>query len=149
MDSNPLTQAIAATFAMDRYSTLIYHGVQSVYTANKMRGLPNCGRDWFINTRETLRKLGFKVYCPVELDEIFPSPFKDQESQEAWRFFMQRDIELILQAKPDAILLGPQWLDSIGANIEMTLAPVINAQVFVETEHGIHLVPQRSYHAAG
>lgn len=110
---------------MSKYQLLVDHGIKSVYTSNKMRGLPNCGRDWFDETRPALRELGIKVHCPVELDSIFPCPYPDPESQEAWRHFMQRDLECLLQAKPDAILLGPQWVLSPGANIEAAVAAMV------------------------
>lgn len=107
------------------YQLLVDHGIKSVYLSNKMRHLPNFGRDWFDTTRPALQALGIKVYCPVELDRIFPCPIKDHGSQEAWRHFMQRDLEVILQMKPDAILLGPQWVWSPGANIEAAVAAMV------------------------
>lgn len=110
---------------MSKYQLLLDHGIKSVYISNRMRGLPNFGRDWFDTTRPALQALGIKVYCPVELDRIFPCPIKDHASQPAWRHFMQRDLEVILQMHPDAILLGPQWTQSPGANIEAAVAAMV------------------------
>lgn len=118
-----------------KYQLLVDNGIKSVYLSNRMRGLPNCGRDWFNETRPALRELGINVYCPVELDSIFPCPYPDPESQEAWRHFMQRDLEYLLQAKPDAILLGPQWVLSPGANIEAAVAGMV---VGARAYHDIH-----------
>lgn len=125
--------------AKSKYRALLDHGIKSVYISNRMRGLPDYGESWFRDTAKALRAIGILVYCPLELDEVIPLNHPaGKHSQEAWRAYMVRDINLLLEAKPDAILLGPQWRDSPGANVEAAIAPVINAKVFME-EDGRHV----------
>lgn len=139
VDSNTARTIEAQLYIIQhKYQALLDHGVKSCYISNKMRGLPDYGESWFRDTAKALRAIGILVYCPLELDEVIPLNHPaGKHSQEAWRAYMVRDVQLLLEAKPDAILLGPQWRDSPGANIEAALAPVIDAKVFME-EDGRH-----------
>ncbi len=54
---------------------------------------------------------------------------------------MQRDLAMLLEAKPDAILLGPQWTMSPGANIEAAVAAMVcDARCYLDEGGNIYQI---------
>lgn len=126
------------------FGVLLEDGIRSVYLSNKMRGLPDNGAAWFDETRPVLRVMGITVYCPVELDRLAPlyGDGKDPGTVAAWRRYMRRDLRLLLDIKPDAILLGPQSYDSLGSRVEASMAPAIGARVYRQAGDTVIHVPE-------
>ena len=95
--------------------------VPTIYIAGPMRGYPEFNFPAFDQAAKRFRKLGWKVINPAELDRInhaheYSSNFGTDFLREA----MRRDLEAICGC--NAIALLPEWEDSSGTFVELTLA---------------------------
>jgi Domain of unknown function (DUF4406) len=83
-----------------------------LYLSGPMTGLPNLNREAFNAAAKTLRKKGYKVINPPELDK--------NEPQRSWEACLKRDIRYLLQC--DKVATLPGWKKSKGANLEVYIA---------------------------
>ena len=96
-----------------------------VYLANKMTGVPQMNFPWFDMAADFLRRQGFEVVSPAELDdpEVRAAALASEDGAlgsaspngETWGDFLARDVKIIADAEIDAIVVGPQWNESRGA----------------------------------
>jgi nucleoside 2-deoxyribosyltransferase len=91
------------------------------YLAGPMTGLPEKNRFMFDKAAKTLRKMGYNVISPSELDE------KDLLSKE-WTQYMIRDTPWLLKA--DFVVLLPDWFRSRGALMEVHIAGNFGKPIF-------------------
>ncbi len=94
---------------------------QKVYIAGPMSGKVDFNYPEFNKVATNLRKTGFEVINPAELDG---------DHNEKWEYYLKRDIGELIKCDAVAVLGG--WEDSKGANLEVYIAkslkiPVINA----------------------
>ncbi len=86
-----------------------------VYLSGPMTGIPNCNRELFRLTAETLREQGMKVVDPSE-------NFQGHTSLPR-ATYMRLDLARLLECH--AIVLLPGWEESVGARLEaMTAADI-------------------------
>lgn len=102
------------------------------YLANRMSGVPQFNYPWFDAAASRLRAQGIDVVSPAELDDpetrkaALASPDGSFGSGtvngETWGDFLARDVKLIADSGIDAIIVGPEWMDSKGAKLETFVA---------------------------
>jgi hypothetical protein len=92
---------------------------RKLYLSGPMSGLPNLNREAFNNAAKVLRKKGYKVVNPPELDRNNP--------QRSWVGCLRRDIVELLECESVATL--PRWKKSRGATLEVYIAKALKYQI--------------------
>lgn len=93
-----------------------------IYISGKMTGLPDLGRGKFFDAEKKLREKGFAVLNPASLSEDMPRE----------RYM---PICLAMVAQADYVLVLDDWVDSIGAALEVAYADYQGIPII--TEEGI------------
>lgn len=93
-----------------------------VYILGPMTGYPEDNRPAFKAAKEQLRRDGFRVTCPDELDTADPADGED------WIALMRRDIPHLLIVEGGVAL--PGWRNSRGATLEATILRALGKPVF-------------------
>lgn len=83
--------------------------VFDLYLSGPMTGVPDLNRPAFTKAAKALRKKGYSVVNPPELDKNDP--------QRSWEGCLRRDISHEMKCKAIATL--PRWKKSRGANLEI------------------------------
>lgn len=112
---------------------------QVIYTAGPMTGLPQFNYPAFDSAATTLRRLGWDVVSPAELDDPDTrrmalaskdgSPGSGAANGETWGDFLSRDVKLISD-EVDAVAVLPGWEESRGARLEVFVARICGKPVF-------------------
>jgi hypothetical protein len=115
------------------------------YIAGPMTGIPQFNYPLFDKVAEHLKKEGYDVVSPAEMDSpetravAMASPDGRLSSGvcngETWGDFLSRDVKLIADSI-DAIVLLPRWFKSRGARLECFVAMNKNIPAY-EYEEGI------------
>jgi hypothetical protein len=90
-----------------------------LYLSGPMTGVVNLNRPAFMKAAKALRKRGYTVVNPPELDY--------HEPQRSWEGCLRRDIGHLLKCKNVATL--PRWTKSRGANLEVHIAKALKFAV--------------------
>ena len=98
------------------------------YLSGKMRGLPQYGFPIFDKGRDILRKKGWYVVSPADLDRAIGFDPDDQGYDFDIAEALRRDTQALLFV--DAIVLLPNWRDSSGAKYELSVAQNIGIDIF-------------------
>jgi hypothetical protein len=92
-----------------------------------MSGLPELNFPAFDKAAEELRKVGYEVINPAEVDRALGIDNSDEAQEKAglaeFNAAMRRDIPLVMRSDGVALLHG--WRTSKGANVEVTVAEAI------------------------
>src|SRR5690606_12309818 len=97
-----------------RMSQILRRTDWTCYLSGKMRGLPDFGFSFFDAARDALAAQGWRVISPADLDrETGFSPESDPLSFNL-ATALKRDFDAI-KNKADALVLLPNWRDSVGA----------------------------------
>jgi hypothetical protein len=117
-----------------------------IYVAGPMRGYPNWNYYSFDTQSEALRKQGWEVINPAEMDREFKEKYFDMHKindpntfdpsinyhdQEFLRDVLSRDLEAIAK-KCNAIYMMKGWENSLGARAEWALAKALGLDIFYE-----------------
>jgi hypothetical protein len=100
-----------------------------VYVAGPMTGIPQFNYPAFIKAAEELRRLGYDVVSPAELDDprdraaALASPDGKmlqytQGTGKTWGDFLARDVKLLADDGVQAIIVLEGWESSKGARLE-------------------------------
>lgn len=110
-----------------------------VYIANKMTNVPQFNYPWFDDAATYLRGLGHDVRSPAEMDDpetrkaamASPdgAPGSGVANGETWGDFLARDVKLIADEGIEAVVVGPQWRESMGARLETFIAHIVGVPV--------------------
>jgi len=92
-----------------------------LYIAGPMSGLPKKNFPEFHKAAKRLRKRGYKVISPAELETIKPLCL-------TWKDCLRRDLRYVV-AKCYAIATLPGWKKSRGAQLETYVAKQLDMQV--------------------
>ena len=98
------------------------------YLAGPMQGRPQFNYPLFDSVSLALRKLGYDIISPAEMDsdEIRMSALASKDGKpgdktlvadQTWGDFLSRDVKMIAD-ELDAIILLPEWETSKGAKLE-------------------------------
>lgn len=122
--------------------------LQQVYLAGPMRGLDDYNFPEFHRAAERLRREGFGVVSPAELDreefgDVAPDLLPDPEVADNFRAYMIRDLTAVLKA--DGVALLPGWQHSQGALIEAAVSMMTGGRLF----EAYTLKPVYSYEVLG
>lgn len=82
--------------------------MKKLYLSGPMTGIKDHNVPLFMREAGRLRKKGFKVVNPPELDKI--------QMCRTWEEFLKRDLKFLVTC--DAIATLPNWTKSRGANLE-------------------------------
>lgn len=111
------------------------------YLAGPMSGRPFYNFPLFIEATEKLRKAGWEIVSPVELDdpevveESMNSPTSEvlkgdaEVAGQTWGDLLSRDVKVVSD-ECDAIVVLPEWEQSRGARLEVFVAMSNNYPVF-------------------
>jgi hypothetical protein len=96
-----------------------------VYLAGPMSNIPQFNFPAFYAAAEELRRNGFEVVSPAELDDTedsgvaMASKSGDPKSaKRSWGDFLARDVKLLADTGIQGIVFLPNWQDSKGAKLE-------------------------------
>jgi|ERR1019366_6855530 hypothetical protein len=92
-----------------------------LYLSGPMTGVPDLNRPAFAKAAKALRKKGYRVVNPPELDKNSP--------QRSWEGCLRRDIAELLDC--DKIALLPRWRKSRGAALEVHIGKAL--KYFIRT----------------
>lgn len=98
-----------------------------------MSGYPDDNRPAFRKAAALLRKQGFKVTSPDELDE------RDPAHGTAWSDYLRRDIPWVLKAEMGVFL--PGWRESKGAQLEAMILTTLGCPIFELVGEALRPVP--------
>jgi hypothetical protein len=99
-----------------------------VYIAGPMTGYPEFNYPAFHAAAEKLRKMGFEVVSPAELNPIEPDLKVDEEYHaRLYPFYLKRDIAALLEC--DHVCLLDGWDKSKGATLEHQIAWTLGMQI--------------------
>ncbi len=104
--------------------------MKTIYIAGPMRGYPEYNFPAFDVAAKRLRKEGWNVISPAELDRVegiheYTAVLPDNFPRQA----MTRDTAAICKA--DAIALLPGWERSAGVKVELTLARFLGLEEII------------------
>lgn len=105
--------------------TSIEHAIPGgAYLSNKMTGHPDYNYGWFHRITSLLRKYGWTVTNPAEaFDGRTDLPFAD---------YMRNDVGELL--KVETVIVGPEWRESPGAVLEVSVAVAMGLEVLAIRE---------------
>lgn len=86
-----------------------------LYLSGPMTGVPDLNRPAFNKMAKALRKKGYSVVNPPELDK--------NEPQRSWEGCLKRDIKHLMECREIATL--PGWKQSKGAMLEVYIGKVL------------------------
>ena len=107
---------------------------KTCYILGPMTGYPDDNRPAFRQTAEELRRLGYEVISPDELDQTHPIPNAPDHAT-AWAEYLKRDIPHLLKADFAVALSG--WRESKGAMLEATILGELGVPVHFGGPWGI------------
>lgn len=127
LQDDPATVAGLLSYIRENYT-------KRVYTAGPMRNIPLFNFPAFDEASTTLRKQGWSVVSPADLDRKhgFNGDSDEGLTEEFYNEAMKRDIVALLTV--DAIALLPGWEASEGANVELAVAKAIGLELFFYKE---------------
>ncbi len=101
-----------------------------IYLSGPMNGYPNFNYDRFNYVASLLRKQGYIVINPVELqgeptDSLIDINGNSNVTIDSWIQLLSRDIKVILDEQVDAIVLLDGWEKSNGAKAEIFIVQQI------------------------
>ena len=92
-----------------------------IYISGPMTGIENNNYPAFERAKNIIGK-----------DAVSPHDIHEGETDLSWSGYMKRDIKALMDC--DAIVMLPGWSASKGANIELSLARVLNFKVYLSVE---------------
>lgn len=98
-----------------------------------MTGYAQENRPAFQTAASTLRRLGFNVISPDELDASHPA------AGDQWSDYLARDLPHLIQAHMGVAL--PGWRESKGATLEATILHTLGRPVFALEGEALHRIP--------
>lgn len=103
-------------------------GRRLVYIVGPMSGYENHNFPAFAGVAKQLRKMGYNVISPHEMDEAEGGPKQASPGDEQWRRYLRRDLAQLLKA--DAIIALDGWEHSQGAALEVHVARKLGVPIF-------------------
>lgn len=99
-----------------------------VYLAGPMSGIPQMNFPAFHKAAVGVRKCGFDVVSPAELDDTHDAAIALSSTDGApnhptktWGDFLARDVKMIADGGIQGIVFLPDWVKSRGARLEASL----------------------------
>ena len=83
--------------------------IKRIYLSGPISGIADNNFPEFNRICKVLRNHGYYVYNPAE----------DHEGPMSWKYYMQKDIRIMLNLSLDAIIVMPGWNDSPGVDVEL------------------------------
>lgn len=96
------------------------------YLAGPMSGLPNFNYDAFEAATQALRKAGYTVISPHEINANIHD-LSQPETTDQRAFYLRRALRGLLDCTGVVVL--PGWLYSRGAQLEVSIAEALNMPV--------------------
>lgn len=93
--------------------------LKKLYLSGPMTGIKDLNVPAFTHAAKLLRKAGYVVINPPELD--------DNEHMDTWEGCLRRDLRYVVEC--DAIATLPRWTKSRGANLEIHVGRALSMPV--------------------
>ena len=112
--------------------------VKKLYLAGKMSGEPQFNFPLFDRTAEALRRRGYEIVSPAELDDpetraaALASPDGNGDGSangETWGDFLARDVKIVAD-EVDGVVVMYKWERSRGARLETFVATLCGKPVY-------------------
>ena len=97
--------------------------METLYLSGRMSGLPDLNKPAFNDMARRLRRCGYMVINPAELDA--------NEACTTWEECLKRDIRALTRC--DAIATLPSWQKSRGASLEVHIGKQLSYPVHAAT----------------
>lgn len=96
--------------------------METIYLSGPMTGKPDFNVAEFNRYARKYRALGFRVLSPPELDA--------GDTSQPWKFYIRRDILVLLDEGVTRIYMMPDWEFSRGARLERHIAESFGILVY-------------------
>lgn len=93
--------------------------MKKLYLSGPMTNVPLNNEPAFSKAAKALRKKGYTVISPPELDRV--------SKHRTWEGYLRRDLSFLV--KCDAVATLPNWKKSRGANLEVYVAKALSMPV--------------------
>jgi len=108
--------------------------METYYIAGPMSGIEHFNYPAFENAADELRRQGFEVVSPVELDgdEGVDGVLDEMEGvidERGWADCLARDVALITSPEVDGVVVLPGWEESKGAALEVHVARTLGKPI--------------------
>lgn len=102
----------------------------AIYVSGPMSNMPENGHPPFHKASAHLRKLGYTVISPAEMEKIHPTPLE-------WQEYMRHDLAILTQFYPriERIVLLEGWSSSKGAQIEAFIGHTLGIPLYLFNEY--------------
>lgn len=114
--------------------------MKAIYLAGPMTGVPQFNIPLFEQAARELRRQGYRVTCPPELDseDVYRAAMKSKDGSllhgklggETWGQMLGRDIAIVAD-KVDTVVFLPGWQHSKGALLEAYVGLVTKKNFYV------------------
>ena len=94
--------------------------MKKIYLSGPMTGIKDLNRPLFNREAAKLRRAGYVVINPPELDDFEPEP--------TWETCLRRDLRILVD-QCDRVATLPNWKKSRGANLEIHVARALSMPV--------------------
>jgi hypothetical protein len=113
--------------------------VRTVYLAGPMSGYKDFNREAFAEASEQLRRAGYVVINPAELDTPEELVLLDPHDPNfagspKWAEFLARDLGHVCDHRTEAVVVLPEWHRSRGARLEVYVASELGKDVMTLSE---------------
>lgn len=113
-----------------------------------MQGIPQFNFPAFFAAAEVLRRLGYEVVSPAEIDDkddngkaMQSATGQLQADDKTWGDFLSRDVKLIADGGIEGIVFLPNWHRSKGARLEAYVGLLKGVRFFEFTGDDTHTIP--------
>lgn len=90
-----------------------------IYISGAMTGIKDNNRPAFAKAKKMLRKSGYRVISPPDLDKF--------SKHRTWEGFLRRDLSFLVKCDAIATLNG--WKKSRGANLEVYVGKALSMEI--------------------
>lgn len=98
------------------------------YISGPIAFIPNKNKEAFDKASKELSALDIPYVNPLDLDEVDPLPFSDNNTDEKYLNLLKRDITYLMTC--DGVVVLPGWEGSRGASLEVLIALKLDMPIF-------------------
>jgi nucleoside 2-deoxyribosyltransferase len=110
--------------------------MKTIYVAGPMRGYHQCNFAAFDEARDILNLIGFTAISPADHDREIGFDYSKPETVDPDAVFPMKEVilwDLQQVAECDYIFMLKGWENSVGANLEFSLAKFLGKKIMYDT----------------
>ena len=122
---------------------MMHRGMRRVYLGGPMTGIPQFNFPAFDEAAQELRREGYDIVSPAELDTpevreaLMKSPtgsWDDFPDRETYGKYLGRDVELLIDGGIDGMFVLPGWKNSYGTATETFVIAAVLGKPIIDYE---------------